>query len=69
MPTISDVISKYKKEAVLTRRLTNNGFEWIGLCLKPLLEDLRSIGYHHSFLYGELKGHRCVTFLTKGLEG
>jgi hypothetical protein len=73
--TIWKVINSYEELASLQSRFVGNAptYEWTGLALQSLLEELRNINYSFSTFLSDVKGQplygkKCVRFVTFGTK-
>ena len=71
--TIWTIINNYKDSALLLSRFVGNAptYEWDGLALDTLLEELREINYPFTTFLSDVKGQplfgkKCVSFVTFG---
>jgi len=70
---IQDVIEIYRELAQLQARYIGSAptYEWTGLALNPLLEELDDVNCPFNIFYSDIKGQllygkRCVNFVTFG---
>ncbi len=71
--TIWNIIDSYKESALLQSRFVGNAptYEWTGLALDCLLDELREINYPFSTFLSDVKGQplygkKCIEFTTFG---